>query len=219
MIELKNIYLTIKNSSFETDILEGINFYAAKGEALCLIGPSGSGKSSLISIMGGLEKPTKGSVTINKRDITLFNETELARFRKENIGIVFQSFHLLPNLTALENVALPLHLLNTPQAEKLSVEALSKVGLESRAEHLPSQLSGGEQQRVALARAFIGKPKIILADEPTGNLDSKSSSVVIDMLFSLKKEQETTLIFATHDEKLSSKCDKVTEIKDGKISQ
>tara|TARA_B100002051_G_C16702093_1_gene621603 strand:- start:388 stop:1047 length:660 start_codon:yes stop_codon:yes gene_type:complete len=219
MIELKNIYLTIKNSSFETDILEGINFYAAKGEALCLIGPSGSGKSSLISIMGGLEKPTKGSVIINKRDITLFNETELARFRKENIGIVFQSFHLLPNLTALENVALPLHLLNTPQAETLSIEALSKVGLESRAGHLPSQLSGGEQQRVALARAFIGKPKIILADEPTGNLDSKSSSVVIDTLFSLKKQQETTLIFATHDEKLSSKCDRVTEIKDGKISQ
>ncbi len=167
--------------------------------------------------MAGLEKPTQGSVYVNGKNISNFDEGRLAAFRKENIGIVFQSFHLLPNLTAIENVALPLHLINSDQVEKLSLEALNKVGLNSRADHLPSQLSGGEQQRVALARAFIANPKIILADEPTGNLDSKSSDIVIDMLFSLKEENKTTLIFATHDEKLSQKCDRITEIKDGKI--
>tara|TARA_Y100000591_G_scaffold333411_1_gene377571 strand:- start:87900 stop:88457 length:558 start_codon:yes stop_codon:yes gene_type:complete len=184
---------------------------------VCLIGPSGSGKSSLISIMGGLEKPTKGSVLVNNKNITELDESKLAEFRKQNIGIVFQSFHLLPNLTAIENVELPLQLLKSDRIKQLSSEALKKVGLSSRENHLPSQLSGGEQQRVALARAFIGSPKIILADEPTGNLDSKSSSMIIDMLFSLKEENKTTLIFATHDERLSKKCDRITEIKDGKI--
>ncbi|PPR79175.1 MAG: Lipoprotein-releasing system ATP-binding protein LolD [Alphaproteobacteria bacterium MarineAlpha2_Bin1] len=156
---------------------------------------------------------------MNGQNITNFDERKLAEFRKQNIGIVFQSFHLLPNLTAIENVALPLQLLKSDKIKKLSSEALNKVGLSSRTNHLPSQLSGGEQQRVALARAFIGNPKIILADEPTGNLDSKNSSIIIDMLFSLKEENKTTLIFATHDEKLSNKCDRITKIKDGKIFQ
>ena len=218
IVELNDVHLSIQNSSFKTDILNGINISISKGEAVCLIGPSGSGKSSLISIMGGLEKPTQGSIVVNNENITNYDETLLAKFRKENIGIVFQSFHLLPNLTALENVALPLQLLKIANFENLSLDALDKVGLSSRINHIPTQLSGGEQQRVALARAFISKPKIILADEPTGNLDSSSSSVVMELLFSLKDEYDTTLIFATHDEKLARKCDRIIQIKDGKIS-
>ncbi len=217
IIQLNDIRLSIINAGMKTNILNGISVSIPTGQAVCLIGPSGSGKSSLLSIMGGLEKPTNGRVVVNNNDITDYNETMLAKFRKDNIGIVFQSFHLLPNLTALENVELPLQLINSSNTKKIATNALNKVGLGDRINHLPAQLSGGEQQRVALARAFITKPRIILADEPTGNLDSVSSKLIVEMLFNLKKEHNTTLIFATHDDKLSEKCDNVLEINDGKI--
>ncbi|MCF8465809.1 MAG: ABC transporter ATP-binding protein [Sneathiella sp.] len=187
------------------------------GETVGIVGPSGSGKSTLMSIMAGLEVPTSGSVMIAGAAIEKLGEDDLSRFRRENIGIVFQSFHLIPTMTALENVAIPLELAGRPDAFALAAERLAAVGLADRASHYPAQLSGGEQQRVALARAMATGPKILLADEPTGNLDGKTGDVIVDLMFRLHVEQGTTMVLITHDDALARKCSHLIRLEDGQV--
>lgn len=184
-----------------------------------LIGPSGSGKSSLLMLMGGLEQATGGKVTALGHDLTTMTEDQLARLRRDHFGVVFQSFHLIPTMTALENVATPLELAGEPDAFARAEEELKTVGLESRMNHYPSQLSGGEQQRVALARAAAPRPDILLADEPTGNLDSVNGSAIIDLLFGLRERHNATLILVTHAPELAHRCDRVITLTDGRLSE
>lgn len=184
-----------------------------------LIGPSGSGKSSLLMLMGGLEQATGGKVTALGHDLTTMTEDQLARLRRDHFGVVFQSFHLIPTMTALENVATPLELAGEPDAFARAEEELKTVGLESRMNHYPSQLSGGEQQRVALARAAAPRPDILLADEPTGNLDSVNGSAIIDLLFGLRERHNATLILVTHAPELAHRCDRVITLTDGRLSK
>lgn len=184
-----------------------------------LIGPSGSGKSSLLMLMGGLEQATGGTVTALGHDLTTMTEDQLARLRRDHFGVVFQSFHLIPTMTALENVATPLELAGAPDAFARAEEELKTVGLESRMNHYPSQLSGGEQQRVALARAAAPRPDILLADEPTGNLDSVNGSAIVDLLFGLRERHNATLILVTHAPELAHRCDRVVTLTDGRLSQ
>ena len=184
-----------------------------------LIGPSGSGKSSLLMLMGGLEQATGGKVTALGHDLTTMTEDQLARLRRDHFGVVFQSFHLIPTMTALENVATPLELAGEPDAFARAEEELKTVGLESRMNHYPSQLSGGEQQRVALARAAAPRPDILLADEPTGNLDSVNGSAIIDLLFGLRERHNATLILVTHAPELAHRCDRVIPLTDGRLSK
>jgi len=187
------------------------------GETLGMVGPSGSGKSSLLMIMGGLELATGGSVSVLDQDITHWDEDALARFRLNNMGVVFQSFHLLPTMTALENVAVPLELAGLKDARTRAKQALDDVGLSARMDHYPSQLSGGEQQRVALARATAPRPKILLADEPTGNLDQANGQAIIDLLFGLRDHHDATLIMVTHASDLAARCDRQIRLVDGHI--
>ncbi len=196
-------------------ILHGISLDVHRGETLGLIGPSGSGKSSLLMLMGGLERATSGRVTALGHDLSEMNEDQLARLRRDNFGVVFQSFHLIPTMTALENVATPLELAGLPDARTRASEELEAVGLASRSGHYPSQLSGGEQQRVALARAAAPRPAIILADEPTGNLDSATGADIIELLFGLRDKHGATLVLVTHDPELAKRCDRVISLRDG----
>ncbi len=182
-----------------------------------ITGPSGSGKSSLLMLLAGLENITKGEIISLGQSISNMNEDELARFRRSNVGVVFQSFHLIPTLTALENVAIPLELAGDKMAFKLAEEELVSVGLKERLKHYPSQLSGGEQQRVALARASVPRPSILLADEPTGNLDAANSEKVVELLFNLNEKRGTTLILVTHSRNLANRCSRVISLQDGKI--
>lgn len=198
-------------------ILHGISLDVHKAETLGLIGPSGSGKSSLLMLMGGLERATSGRVMALENDLSAMNEDQLARLRRENFGVVFQSFHLIPTMTALENVATPLELAGVANARKRAQDELAAVGLASRAGHYPSQLSGGEQQRVALARAAAPRPAIILADEPTGNLDSATGASIIELLFGLRDRYGATLVLVTHDPDLATRCDRVVSLRDGRI--
>ncbi len=198
-------------------ILHGITLDVHKGETLGLIGPSGSGKSSLLMLMGGLERATSGHITALDSNLSAMNEDQLARLRRENFGVVFQSFHLIPTMTALENVATPLELAGVENAHARALEELAAVGLAARAGHYPSQLSGGEQQRVALARAAAHRPAIILADEPTGNLDSTTGAAIIDLLFGLRDRHGATLVLVTHDPELAARCDRVVSLRDGRI--
>ncbi len=198
-------------------ILHGITLDVHKAETLGLIGPSGSGKSSLLMLMGGLERATAGQVMAMGNDLSLMNEDQLARLRRENFGVVFQSFHLIPTMTALENVATPLELAGVANAYERAQEELLAVGLASRSGHYPSQLSGGEQQRVALARAAATRPAIILADEPTGNLDSTTGASIIELLFDLRDRHGATLVLVTHDPELARRCDRVVSLRDGRV--
>jgi len=198
-------------------ILHGITLDVHKAETLGLIGPSGSGKSSLLMLMGGLERATAGQVMAMGNDLSLMNEDQLARLRRENFGVVFQSFHLIPTMTALENVATPLELAGVANAYERAQEELLAVGLASRSGHYPSQLSGGEQQRVALARAAATRPAIILADEPTGNLDSSTGASIIELLFDLRDRHGATLVLVTHDPELARRCDRVVSLRDGRV--
>lgn len=184
---------------------------------MSIIGPSGSGKTSLMMLMAGLETPTAGNVVIHNQDITHFSEDRLAGFRRDTLGIVFQNFHLVPTMTAIENVALPLEFAGHKDAFAYAKNMLESVGLGARTGHFPSQLSGGEQQRVALARALVMKPKILLADEPTGNLDQDTGQHIIDLMFELHKEHNTTLILITHDSSLAERCERQIVIKDGAL--
>ena len=200
------------------EILHGITLDVARGESLALVGPSGSGKSSLLMLMGGLERATGGQVRALGQDLTAMNEDALARFRRHNMGVVFQSFHLIPTMTALENVATPLELAGHRDAFDRAAEELRAVGLGARTGHYPAQLSGGEQQRVALARAAAPRPGILLADEPTGNLDGATGQTILDLLFGLRDRHGATLVMVTHAPELAERCDRVVRLADGRIS-
>jgi putative ABC transport system ATP-binding protein len=217
VLSLLNAELSLSGNAGLVKILHGISLDVQSGESLGLIGPSGSGKSSLLMLMGGLEQATGGKVTALGQDLTAMSEDQLARFRREHMGVVFQSFHLIPTMTALENVATPLELAGKSDAFDRAMEELQAVGLESRADHYPSQMSGGEQQRVALARASAPRPHILLADEPTGNLDGSNGAAIIDLLFGLRDRHGATLVLVTHSDDLARRCDRVVRLRDGRI--
>jgi putative ABC transport system ATP-binding protein len=217
VLTLDDTKLTLDGNAGRVDILHGISLDVPRGETLGLIGPSGSGKSSLLMLMGGLERATGGSIHALGHDLTAMNEDALARFRREHMGIVFQSFHLIPTMTALENVATPLELAGKPDAFDRAEEELRAVGLGARIDHYPSQMSGGEQQRVALARAAAPRPEILLADEPTGNLDGATGEAIMDVLFGLRDKHGSTLILVTHSPELAARCDRVVRLRDGRV--
>ena len=198
-------------------ILQDISFEVFPNQIVAIVGPSGSGKSTLLGLLAGLDRPTQGSIRINQTEITRLTETEMAHFRRKNIGYVFQAFHLIPTLTTLENVALPLELQGISQGESRARTLLQSVGLEHRLHHYPIQLSGGEQQRVALARAFIIQPPLLLADEPTGNLDSTTGAMVIDLLWELHQQHGSTLVLVTHDPSLATRAQRILTLRDGAI--
>ncbi len=199
-------------------VLDNINFRAEQSESIAIVGVSGSGKSTLLSLLAGLDLPTSGRVLIHGEDLSRASEDERARLRNRYIGFVFQQFHLLPNLTALENVALPLELRADAAAAAHAGDALAAVGLSERLRHFPRQLSGGEQQRVAIARAYCARPPILFADEPTGNLDARTAAKVADLLFTLNDRYATTLILVTHDERLAERCGRIIRLADGRMS-
>jgi len=216
-IHLDDIHLRLTSDAGEVNILRGINLNIKHGETIGLIGPSGSGKTSLLMVVAGLERPSQGTVRVADTDITHLSEDKLALFRRKHTGIVFQNFHLVPTMTALENVALPLEFAGHPDAFDAARDQLNAVGLGPRVEHYPGQLSGGEQQRVALARAFVTEPTLLLADEPTGNLDGKTGDTVMDLLFDLHLRKGTTLLLITHAPDLAQRCGRTLTMADGKI--
>ena len=214
---LKNVNLKYQTGNDIIKVLKNINLEAKKNESISIVGESGSGKTSLIMLAGGLEKATSGKIFFKDQEISKMSEDEVSKIRRKNIGIVFQSFYLIPNYTAVENVALTLELNDLKKPYDRAKELLDRFGLKNRFNNLPSQLSGGEQQRVAIARAIAMKPKLILADEPTGNLDSENSQMIADILFKYIKEEKSSLIMVTHDPKLANKAKRKIKIKDGKI--
>jgi putative ABC transport system ATP-binding protein len=214
---LQDISLTLKSLAGPVDILAGLSLEVGVGETVALTGPSGSGKSSLLMVAAGLEKPTAGRVVVAGTDITRMGEDALARFRLGKVGVVFQSFHLIPTMTALENVAVPLELMGVSDAFDRAEQELRHVGLILRTDHYPGQLSGGEQQRVALARALAPHPQILFADEPTGNLDSGTGAGIADLIFGLNAERGSTLFLVTHEEQLARRCQRMLRMADGKI--
>lgn len=217
--DLNNAALSLDGNAGRVDILHDISMTIAQGSSVGLVGPSGSGKSSLLMLLGGLERATGGSVQALGRDLTAMTEDQLARFRRDHMGVVFQSFHLIPTMTALENVATPLELAGTPDAFDRARAELQAVGLGHRMEHYPNQMSGGEQQRVALARAAAPEPDILLADEPTGNLDGTNGTAIMDLLFGLQDRHGSTLVLVTHAEDLARRCDRLIRLEDGRIAQ
>jgi len=218
MIDLDAVTLTLAGPAGPVNVLRGVSLCVAPGESIGLMGPSGAGKTSLMMVIAGLERASSGRVSIAGRDITRLDEDALARLRRDRIGIVFQAFHLVPTMTALENVAIPLELAGRRDAFARAADALAEVGLAPRARHYPSQLSGGEQQRVALARAFAPRPSLLLADEPTGNLDTETGGQVIDLMFRLGAEHRTTLLLITHDRALAARCGRIVPMADGRIA-
>ena len=217
IVVFKNVRLTLASRAGPVSVLRDVDLEAREGQSLAIVGPSGSGKTSLLMVMAGLERASSGKVVVAGHDLSALSEDELALMRGAEIGIVFQSFHLVPTMTALENVALPLEFLDRSDAFATARSALQEVGLSHRESHFPAQLSGGEQQRVAIARALSRKPKLILADEPTGNLDRKTGGHVIDLLFGLQRRREATLILVTHDEKLAGACGRIIRMADGRV--
>ena len=218
-VVLEDVHLTLTAGSGPVNILNGVSLTVGQGETLAVVGPSGSGKTTMLMLMAGLERPSSGAVRMAGKDLTAMGEDELARFRRENLGIVFQAFHLIPTMTALENAALPLEFAHHPEARRLALEALEQVGLGHRAGHYPSQLSGGEQQRVALARAFAPRPRIILADEPTGNLDEGTGARVMELLFRMQAEEKATLVLVTHDRNLAGRCGRTASMHSGRMEE
>ena len=216
-ISISNINLSLGSGAARVHILKDISLRVASGEALGLIGPSGSGKSTLLMVMAGLERPDSGEVVVNGTPFNALDEDALARFRGRQVGIVFQSFHLIPTMTALENVAVPLELAGNPDAAQRAAQELASVGLGDRLHHYPTQLSGGEQQRVALARALAPDPAILVADEPTGNLDEATGKQIVDLLFTKHAERGMTLLLVTHDTALAQRCDRVVRLRSGRI--
>ncbi len=218
MILFEDVHLTLGSSAGQVNILRGIDLAIATGETVGVVGPSGSGKSTMMMVAAGLERPTSGRVEIAGTDLGPLDEDGLAEFRRDHIGIVFQAFHLVPTMTALENVAIPLELAGRDDAFAQARMGLEAVGLGHRLTHYPGQLSGGEQQRVALARAFATEPPLLLADEPTGNLDGETGHQVIDLLFDLQERKGTTLVLITHDAELAGRCGRRVRLLDGRIS-
>jgi putative ABC transport system ATP-binding protein len=219
ILSLQDARLTLQGNAGPVEILRGISLDVARGQTVGLIGPSGSGKSSLLMLMGGLERATSGQVLALGHDLTALNEDALARFRRSHMGVVFQSFHLIPTMTALENVATPLELAGRRDAFDRAEEELRAVGLGHRLDHYPAQMSGGEQQRVALARAAAPRPQILLADEPTGNLDGANGQAIMDLLFGLRDKHGATLVLVTHSPELARRCDRVIRLADGRIER
>jgi putative ABC transport system ATP-binding protein len=216
-IALEDVRLTLTSAAGPVNILNGVSLAVKAGEAVALLGPSGSGKSSLLMVAAGLETASAGKVSVAGRVLTGLDEDALARFRRKHVGIVFQSFHLIPTMTALENVAVPLELLKRADAFARAGAALVSVGLSHRLDHYPGQLSGGEQQRVALARAIVHDPGVLFADEPTGNLDGATGTAIVDLLFALRARANATLFLVTHEEALAARCDRILRMKDGLI--
>ena len=217
MIRLSGIALKLASAAGEVNILRGLDLEVATGESVGIVGPSGSGKSTMMMIIAGLERPSAGRVEVAGEDLTALDEDRLARFRRARIGIVFQAFHLIPTMTALENVAVPLELAGHRDASERAAAALDAVGLDHRLTHYPGQLSGGEQQRVALARAFVVEPLLLLADEPTGNLDGETGRQVIELMFELAARRGTTLMLITHDPALAGRCRRLVRLLDGRV--
>jgi putative ABC transport system ATP-binding protein len=218
MIHLDDVHLKLASAAGDVNILRGISLDVAAGESVGIVGPSGAGKSSMMMIIGGLERASSGIVEVAGADLTALSEDQLALWRRAAVGIVFQSFRLVPTMTALENVAIPLELAGRPDAVPRATRQLEAVGLGHRLQHYPEQLSGGEQQRTALARAFVAEPKLLLADEPTGNLDGGTGQAVIELMFELRARSGTTLMLITHDRGLAGRCDRVVQIADGRIA-
>ena len=218
VISLSNVNLTLPSRAGPVAILRQVALEIGPAEAVAIIGPSGSGKTSLLMVIAGLERASSGAVLVAGHDFTRLDEDRLAAIRGANIGIVFQAFHLVATMTALENVALPLEFAGKPDAFERARELLAEVGLAQRADHFPAQLSGGEQQRVAIARALSPRPQIVLADEPTGNLDAKTGGQVVDLLFDLQRRRQSTLVLVTHDPELAERCSRVVRMHDGWIS-
>ena len=217
MICLEGVQLTLGSGAGQVNILRGIDLSVARGERISVVGPSGSGKTSLMMVIAGLERPTGGSVTVDRQDLGRLDEDGLALFRRDTMGIVFQAFHLVPTMSALENVAVPMEFAGRGDAFDRAEAELAAVGLGERLHHYPGQLSGGEQQRVALARAVAMEPRLLLADEPTGNLDSETGRHIIDLLFDLADRRAATLMLITHDAALAARCDRSIRIADGRI--
>jgi putative ABC transport system ATP-binding protein len=218
VIDARDVTLSLGENSARVDILRGISLSVAAGSSVALLGPSGSGKSSLMAVLSGLERASGGSIHVAGADFSAMDEDDLARARRGRIGIVLQAFHLLPTMTALENVAVPLELSGVDSAFERAAEELASVGLGSRLGHYPAQLSGGEQQRVAIARAIAPRPALLFADEPTGNLDAATGEAIMDLLFTRQRDTGATLVMITHDEALSKRCDRVVTLRDGVIA-
>ena len=218
MIRVENLTMQLRGGGHVVSILKGLNFEVPRKQMVSIVGPSGSGKSTLLGLLAGLDKPTAGSIRLNDQEITTWTESQLAHFRRQNIGYLFQAFHLIPTLTALENVMLPMELSNDSSASDRARDLLEAVGLQDRQAHYPTQLSGGEQQRVAVARAFSCRPPILLADEPTGNLDSVTGQLVIDLLLRLHRDQGSTLLLVTHDPTLAEQTERIITLRDGTIA-
>jgi putative ABC transport system ATP-binding protein len=216
-VALAGVNLSLGKGALRVHILKDIDLHIGQGEAIGMVGPSGSGKSTLLMVIAGLERPDTGSVTVAGQSLDVLDEDTLARFRGRHVGIVFQSFHLIPTMTALENVAVPLELAGLRDAQSRAAQELEAVGLAQRGEHYPAQLSGGEQQRVALARALVSNPAIVVADEPTGNLDETTGAEIIDLMFRQHAERGTTLVLVTHDPMLAARCDRVIRLRSGRI--
>jgi putative ABC transport system ATP-binding protein len=218
IVQVRDLHLTLQSSAGPVNILQGIDLDIDTGAIVGVVGPSGSGKTSLLMVLAGLERPTSGSVRIDGRELTTLSEDDLARLRRASIGIVFQAFHLIPTMTALENVAIPLELAGDRAATDRAEASLRAVGLSHRLTHLPGQLSGGEQQRVALARAFAPAPRLLLADEPTGNLDHATGEAVMDLMFALREQRGSTLMLITHDPNLAQRCGNIIHLADGRVA-
>ncbi len=217
IVKIEDLHLSLVGGAGPVNILCGIDLSIAAGETISIVGPSGAGKTTLLMALSGLERPSSGRVQVAGVDLGTADEDALARFRRQHIGIVFQSFHLVPTMTALENVALPLEFSGQPDALEQAARALAATGLAERVAHFPGELSGGEQQRVALARAFVARPALILADEPTGNLDRETGQMVMELLFNLQQELNTTLVLITHDEHLAGRCQRSIRMADGTL--
>lgn len=217
MIMVSHLTMQLAGGGQTVRILDDVSFEISDKQRVAVVGPSGSGKSTLLGLLAGLDRPTAGSIVLDGSDITAMHESALARYRREKIGYIFQSFHLIPTLTALDNVSVPLELAGDPQATHRAEDLLKAVGLQARFHHYPVQLSGGEQQRVAIARAFACKPPILLADEPTGNLDSATGTQIIDLILGLHRDCGTTLVLVTHDPSLAGRMERVIALRDGRI--
>ncbi|HET6470022.1 MAG TPA: ABC transporter ATP-binding protein [Geminicoccaceae bacterium] len=218
MIKVSDVHLTLTSAAGPVQILKGIDLAVEPGASLSVVGPSGSGKSSLLALIGGIERPTSGRIEVGGVELTGLDEDALAVFRRDNVGILFQSFHLIPTMTALENVALPLELAGRRDGFARAAAGLREVGLGPRLEHYPGQLSGGEQQRVALARALINEPRLLLADEPTGNLDTDTGQAVVELMFGLQQARGMTLVLITHEARLADLCEHTVSMRDGRLT-
>lgn len=219
ILEVQKLFRKFKSGSKTLTVVNDINFSIQKGISCAIVGPSGSGKTTLLGLCAGLDRPTSGNVTLNEIPLNPLNEDERAQVRNKHVGFVFQTFQLVPTLTAVENVMVPLELRGDSSSEvrQRALELLETVGLKERSHHYPAQLSGGEQQRVAIARAFINQPKILFADEPTGNLDAETGAYIENLLFDLNEQQGTTLVLVTHDSELSKRCDRIIKLKNGQV--